>query len=85
MFDRNRAEALAGEIMALSATMAIIVEEQRTGILNNRDDQLARLDAVVTGIMRTQTQLVSAVNVLTTTLLEYFLDEDRERGLGIIE
>jgi hypothetical protein len=85
MFDRNRAEALAGEIMALSATMAIIAEEQRTGILDNRDDQLARLDAVVTGIMRTQTQLVSAVNVLTTTLLEYFLDEDRKRDLGIME
>ena len=85
MFDRHRAEALAGEIMALSATMAIIAEEQRTGILDNRDDQLARLDAVVTGVMRTQTQLVAAVNLLTSTLLEYFLDEDRERGLGIIE
>ena len=85
MFDRHRAEALAGEMMALSETMATIAEEQRAGILTNRDDQLARLDAVVTGVMRTQTQLVAAVNVLTTTLLEYFLDEERERGLGIIE
>ena len=84
MFDRHRAEDLAGEIMALSETMATIAEEQRAGILDNRDDQLARLDAVVTGIMRTQTQLVAAVNVLTTTLLEYFLDEEREHGLGII-
>lgn len=85
MFDRHRAEALAGEIMALSETMASIAEEQRSGILENRDDQFARLDAVVTGIMRTQTQLVAAVGVLTTTLLEYFLDEDRERALGIID
>ena len=85
MFDRQRAEALAGEIMALSDAMATIVEDQRTGILTNRDDQLARLDAVVTGIMRTQTQLVAAVNVLTRALLEFFLDEERERSLGIIE
>ena len=85
MFDRHRAEALAGEIMALSETMAGIADEQRTGILDNRDDELARLDAVVTGIMRTQTQLVAAVNVLTTTSLEYLLDEERQRGLGIIE
>ena len=85
MFDRHRAEALAGEMMAISDTMAAIAEEQRAGILANREDQLARLDTVVTGVQRTQTQLVAAVNLLTSTLLEYFLDEERERGLGITE
>jgi len=85
MFDRHRAEALAGEMMAISDTMAAIAEEQRAGILANREDQLARLDTVVTGVLRTQTQLVAAVNLLTSTLLEYFLDEERERGLGITE
>ena len=85
MFDRHRAEALAGEMMAISHTMAAIAEEQRAGILANREDQLARLDTVSTGVLRTQTQLVAAVNLLTSTLLEYFLDEERERGLGITE
>lgn len=85
MFDRHRAEALAGEMMAISDTMAAIAEEQRAGILANREDQLARLDTVVIGVLRTQTQLVAAVNLLTSTLLEYFLDEERERGLGITE
>ncbi|MEC5171040.1 hypothetical protein [Glaciihabitans sp. GrIS 2.15] len=85
MFDRHRAEALAGEMMAISDTMAAIAEEQRAGILANREDQLARLDTVATGVLRTQTQLVAAVNLLTSTLLEYFLDEERERGLGITE
>ena len=83
MFDSHRAEALAGEMMAISDTMAAIAEEQRVGILANRGDQLARLDAVTAGVMRTQTQLVAAVNLLTSTLLEYFLDEERERGLGL--
>ena len=32
MFDRHRAEALAGEMMAISDTMAAIAEEQRAGI-----------------------------------------------------
>lgn len=85
MFDRHRAEALAGEMMAISDTMAAIAEEQRAGILANREDQLARLDTVAAGVLRTQTQLVAAVNLLTSTLLEYFLDEERERGLGITE
>ena len=85
MFDRHRADALAGEMMAISDTMAAIAEEQRAGILANREDQLARLDTVATGVLRTQTQLVAAVNLLTSTLLEYFLDEERERGLGITE
>jgi hypothetical protein len=85
MFDRHRAESLAAEIMAISEIMTTVTEEQRAGILDHPDDQLARLDAVVSGLMRTQIQLVAAVGVLTTTLLEYLLDEEHERGLGIAE
>ncbi|MBC7401873.1 MAG: hypothetical protein H7279_01665 [Microbacteriaceae bacterium] len=55
------------------------------GIFDHPDDRFARLVAVVTGIMRTQTQLVAAVGALTTTVLEYLLDEGRERGLGIAQ
>ncbi|MBC7594857.1 MAG: hypothetical protein H7288_13120 [Kineosporiaceae bacterium] len=57
----------------------MIAEEQRSGILAHPEDQLGRLDAVVTGIMRTQNQLVATVRVLTTTIVDYLLDEQRER------
>lgn len=85
MFDSHRAEALVSEITAISEAMALIAEEQRAGILAHPGDQLARLDAVVTGIMRTQNQLVATVSVLTTTLLEFLYDEERERDLGLSE
>jgi hypothetical protein len=85
MFDSHRAQALVAEVTAISEAMGLIAEEQRAGILAHPGDQLARLDAVVTGIMRTQTQLVATVNILTTTLLEFLLDEERERDLGLSE
>lgn len=85
MFHIHRAQALVAEVTAISEAMALIAAEQRAGILAHPGDQLARLDVVVTGIMRTQTQLVATVNILTTTLLEFLLDEERERGPGLNE
>ena len=81
MFDDDRAAALITEITAISERMAAIVEEQRVGILHS-GNQLARLDVIVTGLMRTQNQLIAAVNVLTTALLDVLLDQQQERERG---
>ncbi len=85
MFDTHRAEQLVAEISAISEAMTAIAEEQRAGILAHPHDQLARLDVVVTGLMRTQNQLVATVAVLSTTLLDFLLDQERERDLGLRE
>ena len=85
MFDNHRAEALVAEITRLGETMATIAEEQRVGILAHPDNHLARLDEVVTGVMRTQTELVAVITVLSTTVVDFLLDQERERDLGLRE
>ncbi len=63
--------------------MSVITERQRRGILASHEDRLARIDAVLEGVTANQVQLVALVNALAGTVIEYLLDQDRQRNLGI--
>lgn len=83
MFDVERAEDLVAKITVITETMTSITDEQRRGILGNQNDRLARIDAVLEGVSANQTQLVALVGALAATLIDYLLDQDRQRDLGI--
>lgn len=85
MFDAQRAQSLAAEISRITDSMTAIAAEQREGILANYDDQLERMNVVLNGVAATQTQLVALIGSLATTLIEYLLDQERQRDLGVTD
>lgn len=74
MLDAQRVQHLVDEISAITDQMTAITQEQREGILANGNDQIARMDAVLTGIVETQTQLVGLVRALASTVIEHLLN-----------
>lgn len=83
MFNMQRVTELVDRVDAITETMSAIADEQRKGILANRGDQLARMDAVLSGVTANQVQLVALVAALTGSFVEYLVDQERQHDLGI--
>ena len=85
MFDMQRASELVDRVDEITRTMSTIADEQRQGILANDGDRLARMDAVLAGVAAIQVQLVAMVGALTTSYVEYLMDQERHNDLGLSE
>ena len=85
MFDSQRVQFLTDEITLITEKMSNIADQQRKDVLRYGMDGPARTDAVLHGVMATQTQLVALVSALSRSFVEYLRDQDEQRQLGLTE